>query len=130
MRKLIGFPASEVMARTVVSEHFFNRDLTGINRSGNACDVEKMSVIQIIVDAVFTPTSTPHRQGKGKSVFKTASSCKAMCLVDDYTAYRKFQPQLQGSVFPRGMQANRVPFSLVIQDSECRMLSFFKIRYL
>ena len=47
-------------------------------------NIDEMPVIEVFTDAVATPGSAPHAQGKWESAGKSSAIAKRVCLIDKH----------------------------------------------
>ena len=53
-------------------------------------DIDEMTVIKVLADAVAAPGAATHAQGKVERVIKATTITEGMRLVDQYTYYIDF----------------------------------------
>ena len=103
-------------------------DAFGRKRIDDARDIEKMTVVEIIRDAVATPSAAAHRQRERQCVVVTAAGREAMRLIDDDAAHGKRMTQRDRPRRFARMQSNRMASPLIIEKARGELGCGIEIR--
>src|ERR1700694_4337888 len=80
--KFMSAPSAAVLG-PIGAEHLFLRGLVLRDRSHEVRDVDKVAVIQVLVDAVAAPGAAAHAEREVQPVVETAAVTEGVRLVDE-----------------------------------------------
>src|SRR2546423_7206372 len=98
-----------------------------MERPHDARDVEEVTVVQVVGNAVASPGAATHRKRERQRVVEASAGRKAMRLVDDDAANRKRKPELDRTPLIPAVQSDRMARSLIAEESHGKCCSFAEI---